>query len=479
MVSWSIYPVILYYLSEDRGLFMDCACPVEVSTSALPSISPSHLWHTTSDLHLAPLPKNHHLAFNPMGPAGVVVLNESAYNLLQSYQQPHPLHHPESFTLAQLQLLSPVESSLPAAACLPQPTKLTAWLHLTNACNLNCSYCYLNKTNEKMDLATGKAAVDKLLHQARQHGFDGLKLKYAGGEPTLNFELLRELHPYARDRARQLGVGLEAVMLSNGVRLTPEMLTFLQRQDIGLSISLDGLGMAHDMQRPFVGGQPSSHLVLRNIDLALEHGISPYLSITITETNADAIAEVAAYALERKLYFNLNFYRSQSYGNGAARRAANDKLIVNVMKVLQVIENDLPEYNLFANLMDRANFATPHTHTCGVGDNYLVIDHHGGIAQCHMLIDETVSNIWEQDPLLTLRTTPSINGFYNISVDEKESCSTCEWRYWCAGGCPLEALHTNGRVEAKSPYCDIYKAVFPEILRLEGLRLLKRNSILL
>ncbi len=64
--------------------------------------------------------------------------------------------------------------------------------------------------------------------------------------------------------------------------------------------------------------------------------------------------------------------------------------------------------------------------------------------------------------------------FQNPTVFEKESCDeNCPWRYFCAGGCPLESFHTYGRYDAASSYCEVYRALTPEVLRLEALRLLK------
>jgi len=82
-----------------------------------------------------------------------------------------------------------------------------------------------------------------------------------------------------------------------------------------------------------------------------------------------------------------------------------------------------------------------------------------------------ISDAWAEDPLRVLRTDRI--GVQNISVEEKEGCRQCPWRYWCAGGCPLETFRITGRYDVKSPNCNIYRALFPEALRLEGLRLLK------
>ena len=59
------------------------------------------------------------------------------------------------------------------------------------------------------------------------------------------------------------------------------------------------------------------------------------------------------------------------------------------------------------------------------------------------------------------------------SSDEKEGCRACTWRYSCSGGCTIATFRATGRYDVKSPNCNIYKAIYPAALRLEGLRLLK------
>jgi uncharacterized protein len=453
---------------------VETAIPPQLET--LPSTT---LWNTASGLQNLSLPDNHHLIFNPVGVGGVVVLNSSAHALLQRYQRPLPLEGEYASHLAALQLLQPYAPEYqPAVHCFPQPTALTAWLHITNACNLRCTYCYLNKTNEAMDVETGKAAVDMLFRQAQARGYDTVKLKYSGGESTLNFDLIRTLHHYAHGLSQRTGITLQEVVLSNGVRISDDMLDFLQYNDIHLSISLDGIGSEHDIQRPFIGGGSTSKLVQKTIDRAIDYGIRPHITITVTANNAHALAKVVAFALERGLYFNLNFYQehlpNQAY---SSLRAINQRIIVGLKEALTVIEQQLPPYDLFSTLIDRASFTAPHTQTCGAGDNYVVIDHNGQIARCHMEIEHPVSNIWAQDPLADIRFVNNNQGFINVPVDEKEECSTCQWRYWCTGGCSFVTYRVTGQSNAKSPYCDVYRAIFPEILRLEGLRLMKWQNL--
>jgi uncharacterized protein len=99
------------------------------------------------------------------------------------------------------------------------------------------------------------------------------------------------------------------------------------------------------------------------------------------------------------------------------------------------------------------------------GRNYLAYD----AAGCHMELGSPQSSTHAMPHILS-------ENRFNVSVDEKEDCRSCKWRYGCAGGCPLLALRTYGKPSASSPYCSVYKALFPRLLRLEALRLISRQQ---
>jgi uncharacterized protein len=88
-----------------------------------------------------------------------------------------------------------------------------------------------------------------------------------------------------------------------------------------------------------------------------------------------------------------------------------------------------------------------------------------------MTIHQPVTTIWnDDDPLDTLQRDRA--GAQNLPVEQKETCADCAWRYWCAGGCALLTHQATGRYNAPSPNCAIYRSLFPDIIRLEGLRVL-------
>jgi uncharacterized protein len=349
---------------------------------------------------------------------------------------------------------------------------LIVWLHTTNACNLRCNYCYLAKTNEMMDEQIGRQSIEAIFRSARANDFSKVKIKYAGGEATLNFALVTKLHDYARQLAEEHNLSLSGVVLSNGVRLTPEIIKSMLTRHLRLMISLDGLGAAHDAQRHFANGRGSFDMVARNIEMAKDNGLAPDICVTVTGQSAAGLPELIGWILERDLPFSLNFYRENELSASFVDLQLDEECIIQgMLAAFKVIEANLPRRSLLASLVDRANLSAPHSRPCAAGHNYLVIDHFGRVAKCQMEIGKLVTNISVRDPLAFIRADRI--GVQNYSVEEKEGCRDCEWKHWCAGGCPQATFRATGRYDIQSPNCRIYKTLYPEMVRLEALRLLK------
>jgi uncharacterized protein len=288
----------------------------------------------------------------------------------------------------------------------------------------------------------------------------------------LRFSVVSALHRYARTLCSQNELMLDGVVLTNGTLLTPEIVDGILSLGLRLMISLDGIGEYHDCQRPFPGREGSFETVSRAVDLALSRGLVPDISITISGRSADGLPGTMEWVLERDLPFSLNFYRESDRSASNTDLQLEEQQVINgMLAAYQVIESNLPDCSLLASLIDRANLAVPHLRPCHVGCSYLVFDCQGYVAKCQMDIGRTITHSSDPDPLRTLRESDV--GIHNLSVGEKSECRDCEWRYWCAGGCPLQAFRKTERYDAKSPNCHIYRALYPQVLRLEGLRLLK------
>lgn len=458
---------------EEKGEQCDCACAE--SYISITSPPPIDALIGISDFQFIEVNSNHSLFFNPRLGNSITVLNSSGMGVLETFRRPRQIMPHDEVEVINGMInsgLLNVKNSGRENQVQPSLQILSSWLHLTDRCNLRCSYCYLPHVREDMSSETGRASIDAIFRSAVANGFKQVKLKYAGGEPLLRFPLVEELHRYARQLAEQHDIELEGVVLSNGTLLTPEIVRALNFFGLRLMISLDGLGQYHDSHRPYAGGRGSFADVAEAVDLALANGLTPNISVTVSSRTSEGLPEIMAWILDRDLPFSLNFYRENELSASHDDMQLDEKKIINgMLAAFKVIEENLPRHPFLGGIIDRANLSAAHTHTCGVGQNYLVFDQNGQVAKCQMHIRKPVTDVHAADPLALIRADQI--GIQNLPVMEKEGCKTCEWKHWCAGGCPLATHRATGRYDVKSPNCNIYKALFPEALRLEGLRLLK------
>jgi uncharacterized protein len=466
----------------------DCACSISESLQPRTWPSPPETvgvthWVRGREVTKVGIGNGHYVLFNPVGSNGVMVVNEPGLELFRRFDRPVTLGearitgpecerdaHEVFDRLSRLGFIHP-EGQVQSPV-FTTGTVLTAWLHVTNACNLRCPYCYVHKSAEKMDESIGRASVEAVMLSAVRHGFPAVKLKYAGGEASLNHRLLLELHEYALVLAAQHGIELHATLLSNGVKLPPALIDMLKTHRIRVMISLDGVYQFHDQQRPFASGKPSFRFVERTISDLIARGHPPHLSITITSRNASGLAEVVKFALERNLTFSLNFFRDNDCSAQFDDLQYEEQAMIDsLLEAFGVIEEFLPPWSVLGSILDRGQLLEPRQRSCGVGQDYVVIDQRGRVAKCHMEIERTLGNVLKDDPLQLVRKDLKL--VQNLAVTEKEGCRDCTWRYWCSGGCAVATFRATGRYDIKSPNCRIYKAIYPEALRLEGLRILK------
>lgn len=479
----------------DSDCNIDCDCSLyESSPIHLISIAEgdeslrTHTFKQANPLHIQACTPEHWLVCNPTGSGQLAVLDQAMASLLEQFRAPttplkvmqeSPTYVSTSIERAvsilhQLGFLNDVHSSPHRSEERLNPT-LTAWLHVTNACNLRCDYCYLHKTAEHMNDDTAYRAVDAIFRSAVKQQFKRVKLKYAGGEASLQINHVMALHDYAAQMAQQKDMLFGATLLSNGVFLSQQTIDNLKARNIGVMISLDGVGNYHDRQRPFISGRGSFKYIDRTITRLLHSGLRPLISATISQRNLDGLPELIAYILERDLPFTFNYYRDNACSTHVQDLQFGEAQMIAAMRaVFQAIERRIPRRPLLGSLIDKANLGQTHRYTCGVGNNYIVIDQQGGVAKCQADIQRTIATIDADDPLQIIRNDRQ--GVQGFSVEDKEGCRSCQWRYWCAGGCPLLTYRATGRYDIKSPNCHIYQALFPDALHLEGLRLLRYSS---
>jgi uncharacterized protein len=481
-------PSILEACAVSSYFDCDCACTFTATAGSRPHTGDIPYIKSPQVFSL-PLDDDWQVTFNPLGPIGLAVLNLPAQQVLDAFGSPlFPGLAAERIrdlapdvtgkavdALMRVGLLRPVGET---PSLLASTSTLSAWLHVTEACNLSCPYCYVRKRPHRMSAEMGRHAVDRLVETAGRYGYTALKLKYAGGEPVLNFPGVQAVHSRAARCTADNGLALEEVLLTNGVGMTDAMLDWIVEAGMRLMVSLDGGPPTHDRVRGRRDGQSTYGAVVDTVDRALAGGLRPNISITLTALNLEGAEEAVAFALERDLPFNLNFYRectpAGSPGPGDGPGAGSPlvpeaaQLVAAMLRIFDLIRA-YPRFSLpLSNILDRTRLDIPHSHPCSAGRDYLTVDTHGRVAACQMLLEEPCSHLSEADPLAAIRR----QGQERFPpVDGLDSCRACPWRTACSGGCPLlrdTVLHDR--------YCQVYRTLFPELIKLEGYRLLACRS---
>lgn len=462
----------------------DCAPPPPPSPPSPPKDSnylSLNYFQIVPGLIISRLTDSHYVIANPRQLPSVVVLSIKAFDVLSKFRFPISL---EEFAEAdKSDILSLVNSKLivPFSEINYQPPerqdkkRLVSWLHTTNACSFGCKYCYIKKSSEKMTLEIGQKAIDLIFQEAVKHGFEGVKIKYAGGEASLNISLIMQLHKLARQKAAENKLLLEEILMTGGI-ISSSVREQVVSLGIRVMVSLDSLNDYHGIQRPLANGLPSGNIAHDTLEFMRAHGVDTFVSVTITKQDSKTLIELIDYLIGHEIPFSLSYVRDNDYFVEKENFQPTNKHLIETMKdVFNHLCENPPKQPLLGSLTDRASLSGPHDYTCAVGHNYLVIDHHGQISICQQEMQTPITTIYEPDPLL--KVINNNIGIKNISVNEKEKCRVCEWKNWCTGGCAALTTKVYGRSDVQSPFCDVYKAILPEAVRLEGLRLLKYRFV--
>ncbi|MCP4686485.1 MAG: radical SAM protein, partial [Desulfobacterales bacterium] len=167
----------------------------------------------------------------------------------------------------------------------PIPLK-TLVLHVTGACNLGCRYCYYRGGEQpgrgaSMTPGVAERAVDFLLE--RSGPLDAATLVFFGGEPLLNFQLITRVVDYATRAASDRGKTIDFAITSNGTLFTEEVVAFLHENNVGVTVSMDGLPRVHDRYRRFPDGSPSYDRILPGVKRLLrDRGRKPVVARVTT-----------------------------------------------------------------------------------------------------------------------------------------------------------------------------------------------------
>lgn len=328
---------------------------------------------------------------------------------------------------------------------------LNFWIQTSDRCNLACTYCYipsLNSTKERRpDLFSllGKKILEV-------NGLRYVSIKLAGGEPLLSFNDWADEITKLKQRLAEANIRLNVRIISNLTFLNKRIIEYIKSNDFGISISLDGTSIFNDKNRIFSGsGKGSFHIVKKNLNILLENDIKPSVMITATSENRLGVGELVKYLVANDLVFRV------SDAKGGYINPTEFELIFSDIKrsLSRAIKARYPVSERI--IVSDLRTLSPEANPCSMGTTGAALYLDGAIYFCHTEFAKgtPLGNLDEEDGLLDIIS----RGYYKhlgISSD----CRACEYRFVCAGGCPLY------RINGKSPMCSAYKKIIPQIFEL-------------
>lgn len=328
-------------------------------------------------------------------------------------------------------------------------------LHVAHDCNLRCTYCFASQgdfqgTRELMDLETGKKALRFLAENSgnRHH----LEVDFFGGEPLMNWDVVKELVHYGRSIEGEYGKKFRFTVTTNGLLLDDEKNDFINEHMDNVVLSLDGRREVNDAMRPTVSGEGSFDLIVPKFQklVGLRGDKDYYIRGTFTSQNLD-------FAEDVKLYRELGF-----------QKTSMEPVVTDPQEPYALLEDHLPailkEYEtlttwmeelhdkgerdfLFFHFMldlDQGPCIVKRSVGCGAGSEYVAVTPAGDLYPCHQFVGEKEFKLGTLDTGIV--HTEIRDRFKEANISSKEACGSCWAKYYCSGGCHANAYYSHGDI---------------------------------
>lgn len=339
-------------------------------------------------------------------------------------------------------------------------------LHVAHSCNLNCQYCFASQgkyhgERALMSFEVAKQAMDFLVANSGDHV--NLEVDFFGGEPLMNFDVVKQTVAYARSIEKEAGKNFRFTLTTNGVDVDEEVMEFANRECHNVVMSIDGRKEVHDhLRKDYQGNGSYDRIVPKFQEFARRRGDSGYyVRGTFTHNNTDFTNDIFHLA-------DLGF-----------TQLSMEPVVCSPEDPYALTQEDLPvlfeQYEILAKDMLRRkkeghpitfyHYMIDLTHGpcihkriagCGSGTEYFAVTPWGDLYPCHQFVgDEAyrMGNIW--DGVTNLETQEK---FRQCNVYARKECDECWARLFCSGGCAANAYHATGDIRGVYEYgCELFR----------------------
>ncbi|WP_195337113.1 radical SAM/SPASM domain-containing protein [Paraclostridium bifermentans] len=323
---------------------------------------------------------------------------------------------------------------------------LSAYVHVTNKCNLHCVGCYSldSKRNNYTDLT-----FDQMCKAIKDLADVGLTtLVFSGGEPFIRKDIVK-LVKFAK-----LDCNINhVVLITNGTIVRDDLDELAKYIDV-VSVSID----TYDTKcSNFLRDEGIHSKIINTIEDLKKSGINVSLLPTLHSLNASKMENYIELSKSMKIGISFSILTT-------CETLEFKKFMLN-QEDLRGISNHFLEYD-FPMCENSQNIGLQGTDYCGAGQIMLSIGTDGEVYPCHMLMSNEFSmgNIKVDSIRNMLEVSNVAREFSTLNVNQFENCKSCEYKHFCGGGCRARASMLAKNIKAKDPYCILYKNYYSGLI---------------
>ncbi len=337
----------------------------------------------------------------------------------------------------------------------PKNVIKAACLHLAHDCNLRCDYCFAKGgafagKRELMSAETAMAAIDFIadISGTRRN----IEIDFFGGEPLLNFDVLKQTVDYARSIEAKKAKRFRFTVTTNAYRLTDEMKDYIDEHMDNVVVSLDGRPRVHDAVRKTASGGGSYGRVAENAkEMLLSRKGEYYVRGTFTTDNLDFSNDVLHVA--DMGFKGVSIEPVVTTGERALKEEHLDTIFSEYDALAEQYEERRRQGKGFTFFhfmvdLDAGPCLQKRIRGCGAGTEYIAVAPSGDIYPCHQFVGKSeyrMGSVYGGS-----LDTKLAGKFDECNIFNMKSCAACWAKYYCSGGCAAANYNINGDI--MNPY---------------------------
>ncbi|MCT4605396.1 MAG: thioether cross-link-forming SCIFF peptide maturase [Marinisporobacter sp.] len=347
-----------------------------------------------------------------------------------------------------------------------KPVVKALCLHVAHDCNLLCKYCFASQGDfdgqrSFMSEEVGKKALDFLIENSGSRR--NLEVDFFGGEPLMNFDVVKRLVEYGRSIEKEAGKRFRFTMTTNGVLLNDENMKYINENMDNVVLSIDGRKEVNDYMRYTVNGKGTYDMIVpKFLKMAkMRNGKDYFVRGTFTRKNLDFSKDVLHLADLGFDSTSIEPVVTEDQYDYALKEEDLDTIFKEYELLAKEYVNRRKEGNGFSFFhfmldLNQGPCVIKKLSGCGAGSEYLAITPEGDVYPCHQFVgneDFLMGSVLEGNVDMSIS-----KDFGQAHVYNKEKCNDCWAKFYCSGGCHANAYNFNKDIH--KPYelgCEMEK----------------------